>query len=278
MQMRSRFLCIGVASLALSAAPSCLAASGTLSVTGAANTAVDWQVTTSTDLDTWEPAIATKSRLFGLAIENLRTHAIDFVAYDGSAIYAECHWPNDVLPPCGKSSANSDHVYLTLEPGSYRMRLFGDGSGTVTMPITNRSITPALVTDQPAPPALVQVHDPRVVAPADVARDVNEFDFKQGSVGSYLVQQTARTSLVGPGAIQMCLRPITQNATCTIDAKWGWTSTQAAAAFGDGFVTYAVWGRGEGDYMPPGRYAAEMTLAVAGTSDIVEVLVVISPS
>ena len=55
-----------------------------------------------------EPTAQTTHRPL-LRIENLKTHEFELVAYDGSGIYAECRFPQDIQPPCGHSESVSDH-------------------------------------------------------------------------------------------------------------------------------------------------------------------------
>jgi hypothetical protein len=239
-------------------------------VRGTANHGLVWNLTKPVELNIEYARAATTGRVLGVVIENAARTRVLAMSFEAP----ELRMPRegDTLPP---PATWSTRPTVKLEPGSYFVRLIGNGSGRFSIPLISGSPADLLV-ETASKRATITWHEPDLSGPVAAAvRDATPIALPPNGAAIYAVSGHTDVHAVSP--YLLCFRP--DPGTCA-DAEFNHIGTGVAT-----FVAaQRVWWRASFQVLAnrdvaPGAYAGETNWAVGGmTARFDEVAVVVGPS
>ena len=243
---------------------------GMVVVRGAANRGVAWELTKPVELNIEFARATTSGRVLGVAIENAARTKVLAVSFEAP----ELRMPRegDIEPP---PATWSTRPTVRLAPGSYFVRLIGDGAGRFAIPLISGSPDDLRV-QVPSARATITWSRPTLASPVAAAvRDTTRIKLPANGAAIYAI--SGHTDAHAGSPYLLCLRP--DPGTCA-DADSELIGAGAAA-----FVAaQRVWWRASFQVLanrdvPPGAYAGETNWVVGGaTARFDEVAVVVGPS
>ena len=239
-------------------------------VRGSANHGVVWELTKPVELNIEFARATTSGRVLGVAIENGARTKVLAVSFEAP----ELRMPRegDTQPP---PATWSTRPTVRLQPGSYFVRLIGNGSGRFSIPLISGSAAD-LVVQTPSPRATITWNAPDLSSPVAAAvRDSTPIALPENGAAIYAISGHTDAHAVSP--YWLCLRP--DPGTCA-DAELR-LMTVGTANF---VAAQRVWWRASFQVLanrdlPPGNYAGETNWLVGGaTARFDEVAVVVAPT